>query len=170
MKIPCLIAALAVTTVPCTATAAPAQPGTCEVAAAKTVGEVQAKLSRLAVEAVSRAAETGGDVDDRLQQLVTPMASFSLGGGDVGRPLGLGVAGLRIMAREMKADTYRFLGWDYIPTPVADPCGQQKVEVEFIDTRGRNVFPVKFSFQGARIVSAEGWSRSFVTGPISPVR
>jgi hypothetical protein len=164
-----VVAALALVAFPGSAMAAdPAQ--RCEVAAAKTIGELQYDLSRRAVEAVGRVAEAGNDSDDRLQQLVTPTASFSLGAGDVGNALGAGIPGLRALAQAMKADTFRFLGWDYIPTPVADPCGAQKVEVEFIETRGRHVFPVTFVFQSGRIVSAQGWSRSFVTGPIPSAR
>ena len=70
----------------------------------------------------------------------------------------------------MKADTYRFLDWNYIPTPVKGPCGVQKVEIEFTDSRGRNVYPVTFTFRGGRIVSAEGWARTFETGPVEAVQ
>lgn len=142
----------------------------CDLPAAKTIGELHYNLSQRAIEAVGYAAETSHDSDDRLQPLVTPKASFSLGSGDVGNALGTGVPGLRALAGAMKADTFRFLGWDYIPTPVANPCGEQKVDVEFINTRARRVFPMTFVFQSGRIVSAQGWSRSFVTGPISSAR
>ncbi len=63
----------------------------------------------------------------------------------------------------MKADTYRFLGWDYMDMP-ADACSSRKVEVEFIDSQGKNVFRVEFTFQAGRVVSAGGWERSFETG------
>jgi hypothetical protein len=70
---------------------------------------------------------------------------------------------------EMKADTFRYLGWNYIPTPVKDPCASQKVAVEFTDTRGKNVYPVTFTFRAGRVVAAEGWSRTFEAGPVEPV-
>lgn len=63
----------------------------------------------------------------------------------------------------MKADTYRFLGWDYMDMP-ADAGSLQQVEVEFIDSQGKNVFRVKFTFEAGRVVSAVGWERSFEAG------
>ena len=116
-------------------------------------------LSLRAVEVIRRAAS----LDDGLVALVAPSASFNLGAGDVGRPLGTGVNGARELARAMKADTYRFLGWDYMDMP-ADPCSKHKVEVEFIDSRGKNVSRVEFTFEAGRVVSADGWERSFETG------
>ncbi len=106
----------------------------------------------------------------RLGQLVVRTGTFSLGSGDVGRPLGTGVSGIRALAREMKADSFRFLGWDYIPTPIADSCTMQKVEVEFIDTGGKRLYPVTFTFRDGRIVDAAGWSRSFESGSIANAR
>lgn len=70
----------------------------------------------------------------------------------------------------MKADTFRFLGWDYIPMPVESPCGIHKVDVEFVDTQGQNVFPVTFTFEAGRIVTAAGWSRSYQSGPVRSVQ
>jgi hypothetical protein len=102
--------------------------------------------------------------------MVAPSATFSLGSGDVGRTLGVGVAGARALAREMKADTFRFLGWDYIPTPIKDACASHKVEVEFIDTHGKHVYPIAFTFEAGRLIAAAGWSRSFETGPVARVR
>src|SRR5205085_2707296 len=119
---------------------------------------------------VSRAAHFQGGRDARLQQLVAPSATFSLGSGDVGRPLGKGVSGARALAREMNADTYRFLGWDYIPMPVKDRCASQKVEVEFTDTREKNLYPITFTFRAGRVIAAEGWSHSYQTGPIDALR
>ncbi|MCC8364636.1 hypothetical protein LK996_16315 [Lysobacter sp. A6] len=118
-------------------------------------------LSLRAVEVVRRAANP----DDQLAVLVAPSASFSLGGGDVGRPLGTGVDGARELARTMKADTYRFLGWDYMDMP-ADACSKRKVEVEFIDNQSKSVSRVEFTFEAGLVVSAEGWERSFETGQL----
>ena len=81
----------------------------CEFKDAKTIGELQAALSRRAVEIVDRAAAAKSDADPRLQQLVPAAALFSLGGGDVGRPLGAGAGAARAFARLMKADGFRFL-------------------------------------------------------------
>lgn len=70
----------------------------------------------------------------------------------------------------MKADTFRFLGWDYIPTAVKDTCALHKVDVEFTDTRGKNVYPVSFTFKAGRLIAAAGWSRSIETGPVERFR
>ncbi len=77
------------------------------------------------------------------------------------------MAGARALAREMDADTYRFLGWDYIPSPVEDACASHKVEVEFTDPGSKRVYPVVFTFERGRVIAAEGWSRSFDAGPIA---
>jgi len=121
--------------------------------------ELHRFLSLRAVEVVKLASSRG----NQLAALVDPSASFDLGAGDVGRPLGTGVDGVRKLARTMNADTYRFFGWDSMDTP-ADPCSKQKVEVEFIDTQGKSVSRVEFTFEAGRVVSAHGWERSFETG------
>ena len=141
----------------------------CEFRAAKTIGELRSALSLRAVEIVNRAAAAKNDTDPRLQQMLAPSATFSLGAGDVGRPVGSGVPGARALARLMKADRFRFLGWDYTPTPIESACAREKVDVEFIDTRNNRVYPVAFTFEGGRLISAAGWSRSFVTGPVDPI-
>ncbi|MEO7691721.1 MAG: hypothetical protein ABIS51_20730 [Sphingomonas sp.] len=144
-------------------------PDSCEFKAAKTIAELRSALSLRAVEIVNRAAAAKSDTDPRLQHMLTPSATFSLGAGDVGRPLGTGVPCARALARLMKADRFRFLGWDYIPTPIENACAREKVDVEFIDTRNNLVYPVAFTFDAGRLISAEGWSRSFVTGPVEPI-
>lgn len=121
--------------------------------------ELDQFLSLRAVEVVRLAARSG----EGLAALIAPSASFDLGAGDVGRPLGTGVDGARALAQAMKADTYRFLGWDYMDIP-ADPCSKRKVEVEFIDSQGKTVSRVQFTFEAGRVVSADGWERSFETG------
>jgi hypothetical protein len=141
----------------------------CDLPNVKYIGDLQSVLSRRAVEVVNRAANLKGGTDVRLQQLVAPTAAFSLGAGDVERPLGRGVSGARALATEMKADSFRYLGWNYIPTPVKDPCASQKVNIEFTDTRGKKVYPVTFTFRAGRVVAAEGWSRTFEAGPVEPV-
>lgn len=152
-----------------TAIAAPVVHG-CDLPSVKYVGELQSILSRRAVEVVNRAARLTGGTDLRLQELVAPSAAFSLGAGDVRRPLGTGVTGARALAKEMKADRFRYLGWNYIPEPVKDPCASQKVDIEFTDTRGRILYPVTFTFAAGRFVAAEGWSRTFDAGPVERVR
>jgi hypothetical protein len=144
--------------------------GVCDVAHVETMSNLNAVLSRRAVEVMDRAATATTDDDADLTRWIAPTADFSLGAGDVGRPLGVGAAGARALARAMKADTFRFLGWDYIPSPAADPCGVHKVAVEFVDTRRRRVFPITFTFEAGRIVAADGWTRSFEAGPISAVQ
>jgi len=63
----------------------------------------------------------------------------------------------------MQADSYRFLGWDYMDGP-ANPCSKHEVEVEFIDSQAKRVSRVEFTFEAGRVVSAVGWQRSFETG------
>jgi hypothetical protein len=46
----------------------------------------------------------------------------------------------------------------------ADACSKRKVEVEFINSRGKNVSRVEFTFEAGRVVSATGWERSYETG------
>ena len=121
--------------------------------------ELHQFLSLRAVEVVRRAA----NLDDRLATLIDASASFSLGTGDVGRPLGTGIDGARELARTMNADTYRFLGWDYMDMPT-DACSRQRVEVEFIDTQAKNVSRVEFTFESGRVMSASGWERSYQSG------
>jgi len=139
-------------------------PEDCDVAGLTRMSDLVAALSRRAVDAVSAAGRQDGE--DRLAGVIASDAAFSLGSGDVVRSLGHGVDGARAMAREMKPDTFRFLGWDYIPTPAADPCGEHKVDVEFVNIRSQTLFPTTFTFRAGRIVDAAGWSRSYVTGPV----
>jgi hypothetical protein len=150
------------------AIAAPAADG-CNLPNVEYMSELRSVLSRRAVEVMNRAASRGAGNDARLQQLVAPSADFSLGAGDVGRPLGKGVSGARALALKMKADAFRYLGWNYIPTPVEDPCASQTVDVEFTDTRGKNVYPVTFTFKAGRVMAASGWSRTFESGSVEPV-
>jgi hypothetical protein len=136
-----------------------AGPSECGLPEISSASELDRFLSLRAVEVVRLAARS----NDGLAALVAPSASFNLGAGDVGRPLGTGVDGARELARTMKADTYRFLGWDYMDMP-ADPCSKRKVAVEFIDSQGKSVSRVEFTFEAGRVVSADGWERSFETG------
>lgn len=82
-------------------------------------------LSLRAVEVVRLASNRV----NRLAALIAQSAGFNLGAGDEGRALGTGVDGIRKLVLTMKADTYRFLGWDDMDMPV-DPCSKHKVEVE----------------------------------------
>jgi hypothetical protein len=156
MKMHHWLVRIALVLIACPAFAGPSECGLPEMTGAS---ELHRFLSFRAVEMVKLAASRG----DGLAALVTPSASFDLGAGDVGRPLGAGIDGARELARAMNADSYRFLGWDYMDMP-ADPCSRQKVEVEFIDSQGKNVSRVEFTFEAGRVVSAHGWERSFETG------
>ncbi|RVU07634.1 hypothetical protein EOE18_00655 [Novosphingobium umbonatum] len=142
----------------------------CDVPSIKYIGELQSLLSQRAVQAMNLAAASDGKPNAELQRLIDPTASFSSGGGDVGLPLASGVAGAMALAREMKADTYRFFGWDGIPALAQDRCGEQKIVVEFIDTHSGGLFRVAFTFDGGRIISAKGWRRTSQSGPMTPVR
>jgi len=65
----------------------------------------------------------------------------------------------------MNADTYRFLGWDYMDSPI-DGCSKQKIEVEFIDNQDKSVSLMEFDFEDGRVVNATGWQRSFEAGSV----
>lgn len=136
-----------------------AQASGCGMPDIRGMGELHRFLSLRAIEVIRQAASGS----DGLAALVSPSASFNFGAGDVGRPLGMGIAGARELARSMGADTYRFFGWDYMDMPV-DPCSTHKVQVEFIDREDREWTRVEFTFEAGRVVSAAGWERSFETG------
>jgi hypothetical protein len=122
-------------------------------------------LGRSAVGVVQRAAKPGWATDAALSRLIDPEATFSLGAGDVGRPLGVGAAGAHALAEAMHADSYRFLGWDYMDSPV-EPCAKHSVTVEFVDLSRHAVSQVEFAWDNGRIVAAKGWQRTFESGPL----
>lgn len=132
----------------------------CPLANIESQRELHEFLSLRAVEIVKLANSTD---TERLAGLVAPSASFSLGAGDVGRPLGTGIHGAEALADTMGADTYRYLGWDYMDAP-ADPCSSQKVTVEFVDSERKRLAQVEFTFVDGRLANASGWERSFESG------
>ena len=139
----------------------------CDLPNVKWMGELQMELGRRAVDVVSRAAVSHGGRDIQLEQMVEPGAKFSLGAGDVGGPLPDGVVGAIALADMMNADSYRFFGWNDVPSPVEDLCGTHKIKVEFTNTEANLVHPVLFTFKRGRIVSAEGWALAFRAGAVS---
>lgn len=155
MSILAAISLLASATAPCDLT---------QVTSARAVHET---LSRRAVRIVSLAKESAPQNNAQLIDLVSEAAHFNLGAGDVGRPLGTGLDGARRFAREMGADQFRFLGWNYMDSP-ADGCDRQSVTLEFIDNRQQLVSQVEFTFEHGRLIAARGWQRSFETGAIRP--
>jgi hypothetical protein len=150
------ISLLASTTVPC---------DLAQITSARAIHET---LSRRAVRIVTLATETTPQTDAQLSALVNEAAEFNLGASDVGRPLGTGFDGARRLAREMGADQFRFLSWNYMDSP-ADGCGRQEVTVEFIDTRQQRVSQVEFTFELGRLITARGRQRSFEAGAIRPL-
>lgn len=138
----------------------------CDLRSVQTARATHDALGRRAAMIVARASSAD---DMRMSAFVDPSASFDLGAGDVGRPLGQGVAGVRALAAMMKADQFRFLGWDYMDSP-ADACGKRSITVEFIDTTDRLVSQVEFAFDRGRVVKAKGWQRSFEAGSLSSLR
>ena len=70
------------------------------------------------------------------------------------------------MALLMNADTFRFNGWDYMNLP-AESCAEQRVSVEFVDSRAGRSSQVEFTFQRGRIIRAAGWQRSIESGSIT---
>jgi hypothetical protein len=151
--------------------AASASAQVCDLASLNNARAVHDALGRRAAEIVGAAAlppsERGAHA---LNALVDPSASFDLGVGDVGRPLGKGLVGVRALVTAMKADQFRFLGWDYMDGPV-DACTKQSVTVDFVDTADRRISQVEFVFDQGRLVAAKGWQHSFEGGPMpSPAR
>jgi len=146
-----------------TNSATASNPASCPIANIESQRELHELLSLRAVEIVKLARSADRE---RLGELVSPSASFSLGAGDVGRPLGTGIQGVEALADTMSADTYRYLGWDYMDGP-AEPCSSQKVTVEFVDSQGKNLSQVEFTFVGGRVVNASGWERSFEGGSLN---
>ena len=141
---------------------------TCDIAEVRSTRELHEFLGRRAVAVVARASRATWETDPQLARLVTSSAPFNLGSGDVGRPIGAGVVGARALAKAIGADTFRFLGWDYMDG-LAQPCAKQQVKVEFIDSRSKRLSSVEFTFEAGRLVAAAGWMRSFESGGMSPV-
>ncbi len=115
--------------------------------------------------ATSHQAET----DAKLQKLISPKARFSIGSGDVGRTLGIGVAGARALSLEIKADNFRYFIYDYIPMQINGGCGTEKIEVEFTDNTKKYVYPLMFTYLEGRLIDVSGWTRSFESGPLEPI-
>ena len=136
----------------------------CPLANIKNARALHDFLSLRAVQIVKLAAKTEGG-SSRLNGVIAPTASFSLGAGDVVVPLGTGAEGARALVARMNADTYRYLGWDYMDMPI-DACSSQKISVEFVDSVSKTVSKVEFTFDGGLLLKAAGWSDSFQTGPL----
>lgn len=145
--------------------AAAASAPSCDLRAATTASAVHEALGRRAIEIVRLASTTDPEADHRLATYVDKAASFDLGAGDVGRPIGSGSVGARALAATMKADQFRFLGWDYMDSP-SDGCGKQSVTVDFIDTAGHEISQVEFAFDRGMLISAKGWQHSFESGSL----
>ena len=140
----------------------------CGLSDVKDIRDLQTALQNRAIEAINLAAS--GTNESRLRQLVDSSAVFSTGSGDVGGPIGKGVAGIRMLAKDMEADKYRAFEWSGLPYRVFNACDTQEANVEFTNTSGRESFDVKFKFNFGRIVGAETWLRSFSTGALESVR
>lgn len=136
--------------------------------ATRNISDVYATLSQRAIAIVEHAATEGWQRDSELRALMRPNTEFDLGSGDVGRPLGKGPAGAHALATEMKADSFRYLPWSSIPM-VVDPCDEWSVKVVFIDSRASMLADMEFKFRSGVLVSAKGWSQSYVAGQLKPV-
>lgn len=145
--------------------AANAPVSVCGLANINTARSLHEALGRRAVKIVATASAGEPKADELLDGLIDPFASFALGAGDVGRPLGKGVAGARLLAETMNADQFRFLGWDYMDGP-ADACGKASITVDFISSSDQLISQVQFTFERARLIAATGWQRSFESGAL----
>ena len=126
------------------------------------VGSQVKAYAQRSVEIVALAAS--GD-EKKLAALVDSAATFSIGAGDVGRPLGTGVQGARAFVDDLKAASYAYNGWDYIPQE-RNVCGPQDVEVQFVTSDGSQMANVTFHYDGGVLRSAAGWWRSLFSGPV----
>jgi hypothetical protein len=118
--------------------------------------------SQRSVEIVSLALRAD---NGELANMISPNASFAMGAGDVGMPLGTGVDGAKQLAQELAPASFEFSGWDHIPV-WRDACAKQEVEVRFLNKDGSREAPVKFVYENGALVSASGWWRSRVSGDI----
>ncbi len=141
-------------------TAAPS----CDIANLRGANAVHEALGRRAIEIMGAAVTKGPKADAVLDKLVAPSAAFNLIIGDVGSP-GTGIAGARSFADVIRADTYMFLGWDYMDIAV-DPCGKRSITLDFINSRDKRIARITFVFEQAQLVAAEGWQHSFKSGQL----
>lgn len=139
---------------------------TCDLRAIRTAKEAHEALSRRAIEIISAASKPDADVTAKLEVLVAPTAPFTLGAGDVGRPLGSGPKAAVAMAKALNADSYRFVGWDYLDGP-ADACAERKVTVEFSNGKFARQAAVEFLYSDGRLASAKGWEHSVEAGSMN---
>ena len=139
----------------------------CDVAGLTSGAKLNDLLSKRAIEVIEQAAKPGAKADAALAKRVEPDATFMLGAGDLGRELGTGPAGARELAKAMTANLFMRDGWDYMEVPVENPCAEQKVVVEFLDSRIKRRCRITFTFVNGRVTAAEGWERSYITGPVT---
>lgn len=137
----------------------------CDLAGMHSAREVHAVLHRRTVDIVAKAASDDWENDHDLARLISPSASFSLGAGDVGRPLPSGLEGARALAVMVDAARYRFFRWGYMNMP-ADACAVQRVSVEFISDDNQTSSTIEFTFDQGRVTAASGWQRGFESGPL----
>jgi hypothetical protein len=107
--------------------------------------------------------------EQALKPLVAADSEFSLGAGDVGRPMGRGVEGALAMAAELNPATYSFHGFVGIPME-RDPCSAQEVSVEIISADGEHSAPIEFKFDHGLLRSASGWWVPYSSGRVQAER
>lgn len=139
--------------------------GACDVATANDIGAVVNILSMRLVDIVRRSRADGWEQDDKLKALIAPSAEFDLGAGDVGRPMGTGIAGARKMVAAMPASSFRYTSWASIPMP-ADGCAEHQVTVEFFDASTGDVARIEGRFRAGTLISAKGWMQGEVSGKL----
>ncbi|MBX7198748.1 MAG: hypothetical protein K1X51_05180 [Rhodospirillaceae bacterium] len=140
---------------------------TCDISQVTTMDKLHLVLGKRAIEIVRRASSQDWKTDSQLPRIVAPDVTASLGGGDVGRPLGAGLDSVRKLSEMMEADAYSFLEWNNVPMQI-DPCGTREVSVQFDDTKKQRRSTVKFVFVNGQLKSAAGWQGSFQSGQLRP--
>lgn len=140
-------------------------PRACDVIESKDVGAVRQVLSLRLVDIFRRSRAETWRQDPELRRLIDPTAEFDLGGGDVGRPMGTGLAGARKMVGEMPKASFRYTSWTSIPMP-ADACAEQQVTVDFFDATTGDVARIEGRFRSGILMSAKGWMHAEVSGKL----
>ena len=121
-----------------------------------------------AIRSLEIVSTASSNMDAALNDLIAEDAIFSVGAGDVGVPLGEGVAGAVALAERLNAADFEYPGWDYMNHP-QDGCGEISVEIRFVETSGDAFTDMTFTYLNGLLTKASGWTRSRNAGKLSEV-
>ena len=106
---------------------------------------------------ILRLAAAGADQE--LSELVAPDAEFSLGSGDVGRPLGRGLTGATAMLADLQGTVPGYFATTELH-PSTDPCADHNSTIEYVTPEGTRSAMITFHYSRGKLQSAAGWWRS----------